>query len=391
MSFTNSTLAVSRQFNGWNHSLQASPTNHVVVPANSISGNALTGKEIGIQMSITSGDRNSDSTLAHSTHTKLSMNKSNILVADWLLPDFELEAKVLRSKGITWSMPAWAPPPPPAEEQVRQLLERIRRTERIDAVLFMLAPLTTEVISALPPACKHLQRVGIGLDTVDIQAATARGITISNTPDYATEEVAIHALAMILSLHRQLEATQKYLLLVGWRIVSPNPITRLSTLTLGLVGLGRIGNKLADLMRPMVKEILYADPEVQSAPPGLRKVDLDDLLASSDIVSLHCPLLPSTKRLINARSIELMKKEALLINVARGGLIDADALAEALRANRLAGAALDVYESEVLPTNSSLRSSRNIILTSHTAWYSKESVVDSRTQAIQKMLSAIGG
>jgi D-3-phosphoglycerate dehydrogenase len=231
--------------------------------------------------------------------------------------------------------------------------------------------------------------VGIGLDTVDIPAATARGLTIGNTPDYATEEVAVHAMAMILSLHRQLDTTQKYLLSGGWRITSPNPITRLSTLTLGLVGLGRIGNKLADLMRPMVKEILYTDPAVHSAPPGLRNVDLNDLLMSSDIVSLHCPLLPSTARLINSGSLERMKKGALLINVARGGLIDADALADALKRGRLAGAGLDVYEPERLAADSPLRPLPNVILTSHTAWYSLEAVVDSRTQAIEQMISAI--
>lgn len=319
------------------------------------------------------------------------MDRRNILVADWLVPDFEIEAKVLRSKGITWSLPAWSPPPPPAEEQARQLLERLHTAERVDGVLFMLAPLTADVINALPPTCKHLQRVGIGLDTVDIPTATSRGITIGNTPDYATEEVAVHAMAMILSLHRQLDATQKYLLSGSWRIISPNPINRLSTLTLGLVGLGRIGNKLADLMRPLVKEILYADPAVQSAPPGLRKVELNDLLLLSDIVSMHCPLLPATRNLINASSLERMKKTALLINVARGGLIDADALADALQHGRLAGAGLDVYEPERLLADSPLRLLANVILTSHTAWYSIESVVDSRTQGIEKLISAIGG
>src|SRR5882672_8153792 len=119
------------------------------------------------------------------------MDRPHILVADWLVPDFDVETRTLGNKGITWSLPSWSPPPPPAEEQVRQLLERIRKTERIDGVLFMLAPLTAEVINALPASCKHLQRVGIGLDTVDIPAATARGITIGNTPDYATEEVAV--------------------------------------------------------------------------------------------------------------------------------------------------------------------------------------------------------
>jgi D-3-phosphoglycerate dehydrogenase / 2-oxoglutarate reductase len=318
------------------------------------------------------------------------MDKPHILVADWLVPDFELEAKALGSTGITWSLPSWSPPPPPAEEQTQQLLERIRSAERIDGVLFMLAPLTTEVINALPSTCKHLQRVGIGLDTVDIPTASARGITVANTPDYATEEVAVHATAMILSLHRQLDATQKYLLSGGWRITSPAPITRLSTLTLGLIGLGRIGHKLADLMRPMVKEIIFSDPAVPTAPLGMRKVELNDLLQTSDIVSLHCPLLPNTRNLINTASIERMKKSALLINVARGALVDADALAEALQQGKLAGAALDVYEPERLPANSPLRLLSNVILTSHTAWYSIESVVDSRTQAIEKLISGIG-
>jgi D-3-phosphoglycerate dehydrogenase len=317
------------------------------------------------------------------------MDKAHILVADWLMPDFDVEAKALQRKGITWSLPSWSPPPPPAEEQRRQLLERIRSEERIDGVLFMLAPLTEEVIDALPPTCKHLQRVGIGLDTVDIPAAIARKITISNTPDYATEEVTVHALAMILSLHRQLEATQKHLLAGNWKITSPAPISRLSTLTLGLIGLGRIGHKLADLMRPMVKEILFSDPAVQTAPKGLRKVELDELLASSDIVSLHCPLLPATRHLIDESSIAKMKKGALLINVARGGLIDADALAHALKDGRLAGAGLDVYEPERLPDDSPLRPLSNAILTSHTAWYSLGSVADCRTEAIDLLLSGI--
>jgi D-3-phosphoglycerate dehydrogenase len=191
---------------------------------------------------------------------KVHMQGTHVLVADWVFPEFEMEADFLRSRGMTWSLPPLSVPQPPVEEQIRNLLERIRKEERIDAVLFQLAPLTAEVIQALPASCKHLQRSGIGLDTVDLEAAKARGLTVANTPDYATEEVAIHALGMILSLHRQLDATQKYLLAGHWRAMPPAPIHRLSTLTLGLVALGRIGKKLADLMQPMVKEILYADP-----------------------------------------------------------------------------------------------------------------------------------
>jgi D-3-phosphoglycerate dehydrogenase / 2-oxoglutarate reductase len=252
------------------------------------------------------------------------MSQPHVLVADWRLADFNIEQTLLKENAITWSMPTSQSPT--QSDQIEQLLVRIRETERIDGVLFVLAPLTAQVIDALPPSCKHLQRVGIGLDTVDIEAVRAKGLTLANTPDYATEEVAMHAMAMILSLHRQLDATQKYLLAGNWRITPPNPLLRLSTLSLGLVGLGRIGRKLATLMKPLVEKIYYYDPADPSAPEGIERCDLEGLLQKSDIVSLHCPLLPNTRRLMDSRTIGMMKSGALLINVARGGLIDTEAL-----------------------------------------------------------------
>ena len=314
------------------------------------------------------------------------MYQPHVLVADWKVPDFEIEKEVLQRHGITWSMPDAVSG---EEEQVRHLLARIRASERIDGVLFVLAPLTSEVIAALPPSCKHLQRVGIGLDAVDIEAVRQRGISLANTPDYATEEVAVHAMAMILSLHRQLDSTQRFLLAGNWRITPPSPICRLSTLTMGLIGLGRIGRKLATFMKPLVKDICYFDPGCPSAPDGVESCELESLLRRSDIVSLHCPLLPDTRKLMDSRTIGMMKHDALLINVSRGGLIDVEALSEALRNSRLAGAGLDVYEPEILAADSPLRTLNNVILTSHTAWFSKESVIDCRTQAIQQMVAAI--
>jgi D-3-phosphoglycerate dehydrogenase len=316
------------------------------------------------------------------------MSRPHVLVADWHLTDFEIERTLLEKNAITWSLPTSAAQSP--EEQIQQLLTRVCQSERVDGVLFVLAPLTAEVIAALPPSCKHIQRVGMGLDTVDIQAVRARGMTLANTPDYATEEVAVHAMAMILSLHRQLDATQRYLLAGQWRIVPPNPLLRLSTLSLGLIGLGRIGRRLAALMKPMVQRIYYSDPADLSVPEGLERCDVEELLQKSDIVSLHCPLIPSTRKLMDAKNIELMKSGALLINVARGGLIDTEALSDALRSSRLAGAGLDVYEPEILRPDSPLRTLDNVILTSHTAWYSRQSLVDCRAQAIEQMIAAIG-
>jgi len=313
----------------------------------------------------------------------------HILVADWLAGDFSIEEKRLRELGWTWSMPPWTPPSPPLEEQETEILGRIGREKGIAGVLFLLAPLTTRVIDALPASCRHLQRVGIGLDNVDLVRARARGISIGNTPDYATEEVAVQATATILSLHRQLGETQKALAAGRWSVRPPEPIERLSTLTLGLVGLGRIGRKLAEFMRPMVKEVIFHDPAVTAAPNGLSAVTLDEVLGRADIVSLHCPLLPSTRNLINRDTIARMKPGALLINVSRGALVDAEALRDAIVEKRLGGAGLDVFEPEVLPQNSPLHGLRNVILTSHTAWYSRQAVIDSRIQAIERLIEAV--
>lgn len=310
--------------------------------------------------------------------------KPHVLVADWFAPDFDIERPLLEARGISWCRPGWQPPPPPRDEQIRQLLERIKQSERIDGVLFILAPLPAEVINALPATCRHLQRVGIGLDTIDLAAAKARGMTVDNTPDYATEEVAVQAMGMLLALHRQLAATQTVLLGGQWKIQPPDPIDRLSTLTLGLVGLGRIGRKFSELMKPLVKRVLFHDPVV----PG--STALETVMRESDFISLHCPLVPETRGLINANTLRLVKPTAILINVARGALLEPAAVAQAIHDRRLAGVGVDVYEPEILPADSPLRAlGDRAMLTSHTAWYSRHSVTDCRTQAIQKMIARL--
>lgn len=316
------------------------------------------------------------------------MKAKHILVTDWNAPNFDIERAALEERGFTWSLPENYPTK--RDAQIAYQLERIKNAERIDGVLFVLAPLPREVIEALPGECKVMQRVGIGLDSIDLEAARERGIRVDNTPDYAIEEVAVHAMGMLLSLHRQLGATQKFLLQGNWRVMPPAPVERLSTLTLGLIGLGRIGRKFAQCMEPLVKEILYFDPAVQDAPDGTQSVELDELFARSDFVSLHCPLLPQTRGIVNERTLALMKPTSILINVARGALLEVEPLAAALKTGQLAGAAIDVFEPEILPEKSPLRDLENVILTSHTAWYSKQAVADCRAQAIEKLLSQLG-
>lgn len=317
------------------------------------------------------------------------MTQPHVLVADWVLQDFDVERELLDRAGVAWSLPSWQPPPPPREEQRRQLLDRIKTASRIDAVLFILAPLDSEAIEALPDTCKLLQRMGTGLDTVDMTCAQQRDIPVQNTPYYCLEEVAVHAMSMFLSLHRQLIATQDVLLSGRWVNVPPAPLERLSALTLGIVGMGRIGQKLAEMAKPFVARVVYHDPVATDAPDWAEPLALEDLYRQSDMVSLHCPLTPENHHMINAETLAMMKRTAILVNVARGGLVDADALAAALDAGRLAGAGLDVYEPEVLPEDSPLRHCRNALLTSHTAWYSRQALLDARTSAIQYILDAI--
>jgi D-3-phosphoglycerate dehydrogenase len=324
-----------------------------------------------------------------STKVRGSMTSPHVLVADWLMSDFDREAAALRQAGLTYSLPDWRPPPPSPEQQKSQLLARMAEAPRIDAVLFQLAPLDSTVIAALPEGCKLLQRMGTGLDTVDLDCAAQRGIAVRNTPFYCIEEVALHAMAMLLSLHRQLDATQQVLLSGRWVSNTPQPIERLSTLTLGIVGLGRIGRRLAEIMHPLVGRVAYHDPDTVHAPPWADALDLEDLLRQSDLISLHCPLRPETRHLIDERTLAWVKPTTILVNVARGALVEPNALAGALDGGRLAGAGLDVYEPEVLPGDSPLRRCRNAILTSHTAWCSRQAVLDARTAAIQYIIEAL--
>jgi D-3-phosphoglycerate dehydrogenase / 2-oxoglutarate reductase len=316
------------------------------------------------------------------------MPQPHVLIADWF-EDVEFACESFERAGVTWSLPAWRSPPPPRDEQHRQLLERIAAAPRIDAVLFGPAPIDAEVIDALPPTCKLLQRIGIGLDHVDQQRACDRGMVVRNTPEYCVEEVAVHAMAMLLSLHRQLYTTQQVLLSGRWRSLPPQPLECLSTLTLGIIGLGRIGRRLAEMARPLLARLAYHDPAAANPPNWIQPLALNDLLGQADMVSLHCPLTPDSRHMINAWTLALMKPTAILVNVSRGGLIDPLALAAALDASRLAGAGPDVHEPEILPDDSPLRHCQNAILTSHTAWYSRQATVDARTSAIHYTLEAI--
>ncbi len=254
-------------------------------------------------------------------------------------------------------------------------------------------PVDAALIARLS-ACRALIRNGVGVDSVDLQAAAARGLPVCNVPDYGTEEVADHALALTLALCRQLFALDAEAKRLGWRIEVAGRLRRLGSLTFGVVGLGRIGTAAALRAKAFGFRVLFFDPYV---PPGTHKAvgvervaSLADLLARSDVVSLHCPLTPETRGFIGAGELALMKPTAHLVNTARGDLVQKAPLFAALRAGRLGGAGLDVVEQEPLRTAEEA-ATPNLIVTCHAAFCSVEGLVEMRTTSARIARAAVLG
>ena len=192
-------------------------------------------------------------------------------------------------------------------------------------------------------------------------------------------------MALLLCLHRQITQTEARLRGGEWKAITPNPLQRLSTLSLGIAGFGRIGRTLGKYMHPLVSRVMYFDPPLSERFDWAQQVELETLLTDSDLLSLHLPLTSDTRNFITTETLDRMKPKAILVNAARGDLVDPQALADALNGGRLAGAALDVYEPEVLAMDSPLRTADNILLTSHTGWYSEHAMIDARVEAMKSV------
>lgn len=273
----------------------------------------------------------------------------------------------------------------------------VAAAEGADALVNMglSTPLTGRVIRALP-RCRVIARYGVGVDNIDLVAATEEGIVVTNVPNYCTPEVADHTVTLILALARRLLSLDRFVRSGRWvgSIQFTGPIHRLSTLTLGLVGFGRIAQEVARRMEALVGDIVAYDPYVdpdRAAGLGVEPVDLNTLLARSDVVSLHVPLNSNTHHLIGESELERMKPTAFLVNTSRGQVVDEGALIAALESERIAGAALDVVAIEPLPTESPLRALPNVILTPHFANYSVEAVRDLRESVACAVCDVLAG
>lgn len=262
-----------------------------------------------------------------------------------------------------------------------------------DAILCDGAPITRRVLEALP-TLRVVSEYGIGYDNVDAAAAADLGIWVANVPGFCTEEVADHALAMVLALARRLPALDRAVRQGKWGAGSAGPMRRLSSQTLGLIGFGRIGRDLAGKASALGFRVLAHSPNTtpeRAREHGAEAASLNRVFSESDFVALVAPATPDTRGLIDAAALGQMKPTAYLINAGRGALVDEPALIEALKSGRIAGAALDVYAQEPLPAGSALRDLENVLLTPHAAFYSEESLRDLQESAARNALAVLKG
>jgi D-3-phosphoglycerate dehydrogenase / 2-oxoglutarate reductase len=244
------------------------------------------------------------------------------------------------------------------------------------------------------PRCAIVVRYGIGADNVDQVAARELGIAVANVPDYCLDEVSDHTLAFVLLAARRLDAARDAARSGHWGTAAMQGTRRLSTQTLGLIGYGRIGQLVARKAQAFGMRVIVHDPYIEPAAlrdDGCEPSELDALVASADVVSLHCPLTPATANVIDAARLAQMRPHAWLVNTSRGGLVDLDALLAALDAGTIAGAAVDVLPDEPVPANHPAVTHPKLVLTPHVAWFSSDAVSDLRRRAAEIAGDALDG
>jgi len=261
-----------------------------------------------------------------------------------------------------------------------------------DALLVTYAKITADMIRKMPK-CRVISRFGIGVDNVDIDAATASGIVVTKVPDYCIDEVSDHAMALLLAVVRKIPSSSARTHSGRWEMKAVVPIHRLRGSVLGLAGFGRIPQLVVPKAQAFGMKVVAYDPFIPAdvfSRAGVEKVELPALLETSDYISVHTPLTPETKGLFNRDTFAQMKRGAYIVNTARGPIIDEAALAEALDSGQIAGVGLDVMTQEPPPT-SPLFGRDNVIITPHTSFYSEESLVELQVKAAQEVVAVLSG
>ncbi len=265
--------------------------------------------------------------------------------------------------------------------------------EDCDALLNTYAgPITADVMARMPD-CRLIARYGIGVDTIDLDAATEAGIIVTNNPTYCIEEVAEHTIAMLLAAARKVAFYDRLVRQGRWEVPPGKPMFRLAESTIGLVGYGNIARRVANAAAGLQMRVLFSDPFVergQFETPG-EKVELPELLKESDFVCIHAPLLPQTRHMISADAFAQMKDTAVLVNCSRGPIVDTDALVKALDEQSIAGCALDTTDPEPLTDDHPLRGRDNVLINPHVAWYSEQAMTGLQAGAPNEVRRVLEG
>ena len=305
-----------------------------------------------------------------------------IVITDHGFPNVSIEKGLVESAGA--ELQAF---------QCRTELEVIEAARNADALLVQFAPVTSAVIATLSQ-CKAIVRYGVGVDNIDIEAARERGISVCSIPDYCVDEVADHTFSLAMALTRQIAGTDALVRRGVWKQTPPRPMPASRNMTFVTIGFGRIARAVLQRAQACGFNLATCDPylpENSAMPMHIRNLNMKQALVAADILSLHVPLTETTRHLINADTLSFLKPTSVLINTARGGLVDGFALAEALNIGQLGGARLDVFEEEPLPHSHPLLKCHNILLTSHMAWYSEASSPELQRMAAQEAIRALQG
>ncbi len=306
-----------------------------------------------------------------------------VVVTDYRFASLDLERRIVESNGFEFT-----------PGQCHTPEDLIPFVQHADAVITQFSPINAAVIQSMERA-KVIVRYGIGVDNVDLAAARAKGIPVCNVPDYCIDEVADHTLSFILATTRQVVPNTLHIRNGNWGLATGlDQMRTLKDMTVGIVGFGRIGREVASRLAAFKCQRLVCDQFVQASSIeqlGCRSVTLDQLLAECDLITLHCPSTPETRKLLNHRTIAKTKSGAIVVNLGRGDLIDTAALVEALQSGHISAAAIDVCDPEPIPLDNPLRWLPNVIAASHIASASPKAVRKLQETAAQLAVMALQG
>ncbi|MCA0455865.1 MAG: C-terminal binding protein [Chloroflexi bacterium] len=312
------------------------------------------------------------------------MAQFKVVITDFGSPENDLEANELKNSGLDIEL---------VRLNAKTPQELLPHVADADGLIVQWTNINHDVIRALQK-CKVISRYGIGVDMIDLAAAGEHGIPVCNTPDYCIEEVSTHTITFLLMLNRNIKAQDQHVRDTKWGSPNPVPPSRLSTQTLGIIGMGNIGRVVVQKAKAFGLNVLVFDPYLsaeKAVQGGAEKVELDELLRRSDYVSIHCPLTAETRHLISTPQLKAMKPTAYLINMARGPIVDQAALHQALVSKTIAGAALDVFEVEPPPADEPILKLDNVIFTPHLSSWSAESFVQLRQEVVRNVVEALQG